>query len=165
MNHWETAFMHKPSSYFVSESALTSQKVTPEIIINLLQRVAGSGVCVFLCACVCSYFCFCATRVCAMRQRERERERATLRERERERGNKKKWRVLINQVKVQPVVAATAIFFLLRVSRHLTLPSSALLISSTSTSAGGGGGGAAGLGGGLSSVSDEVCRYLSSNRS
>lgn len=32
---------------FVSGSALTPPKVTPEIIINLLQRLAGSGVCVF----------------------------------------------------------------------------------------------------------------------
>lgn len=136
----------KPSSYFASESALTSQKVTPEIIINLLHRVREIKS-VFLCVCasVCSYFCFCVTRICTRwgaRGGHPERER-----------NKKKWRVLINQVKVQ-AVAAVAICFRLHVSRHLTLPSSSLLISSSSR-----------LSSGLSTVSDEVCRYLSSNRS
>lgn len=42
---------------------------------------------------------------------------------ERER-NQKKWRVVINQVKVPAVAAVAVFFFLLHVYRHLTLPSS-----------------------------------------
>lgn len=61
-----------------------------------------------VCERLCLYFCFCATRVYA--QWDREGERGTPRERESE-GNKKKWSGLVNQVKVQPVAAATAIFF------------------------------------------------------
>lgn len=55
-------------------SAVTSQKVTPAIIINLLQRATGSGVGVFLCAGVSVFsriFCFCDAR---KREREIERE-------------------------------------------------------------------------------------------
>lgn len=100
---------------------------------------------VCFCVCVLIFLFLCYSR---MHNEMWKWEGAIQRER-----NKKKWRVLINQVKVQ-VVAAVAIFFLLHVSRHLTLPSSSLLISSSTQ-----------LSSGLSTVSDEVCRYLSSNRS
>lgn len=51
MNYWKSAFMCRPGSNVVSESSVTSPKVTQEIIINLLQRVAATGVCTFVHVC------------------------------------------------------------------------------------------------------------------
>lgn len=89
--------------------------------------------------CVCSHLLYVGVLLMCM-HRETGRERGG--------GGAPRQSVIINQAKVQPVAAATAIFLFfypLRVSWHLTLPSSLLLISSTSTSAAGlqvGGGGA-----------------------
>lgn len=104
--------------------------------------------------------------ICTMRGRGREGEPERRGNTQRE-GNKKKWSALINQVKVQPVAGAAAIFYsfffssLRRVSRHLTLPSSPLLISSTSTSAGGGGGGCWRWAGGDSAPGCPLCQMRS----
>lgn len=77
--------MYKPNSYFVSESIVTSQKVTQEIIINLLQKDGRLWSVHFsLFACVLSYFWFCVAHVYAQwdgkrvkgnTQKEREMER------------------------------------------------------------------------------------------
>ena len=88
--------MLKPSSYFVSESVSTSQKVTQEIIINLLQRVTGSGVCVFLCARVCAHISVFVLLMCTHNEtrgeREGEGERGEHPEREREREREREKR-------------------------------------------------------------------------
>lgn len=132
--------MYKPNSYFVQSPLWPLRKSHRRSLLTFCKRMAGCGVCIFPCLHVCSHISDFVLLMC-MHNEIGSGWRGTPRKRERWRDrNKKKWSTLINQVKVQPVAGATAIFFFhYHVSRHLTLPSSPLLISSTSTSAGGGG--------------------------
>lgn len=83
---------------YMSGSTVTSQKVKPQIIINLPQRGQPLQT-VLLHAYACSYFSFLSL-LCMHNKREHP-------EREGE-GNEKSWSV--NQVKVRPVSSPSAIF-------------------------------------------------------
>lgn len=120
--------------------ALTSQRVRMELVINPLLSVMGSA------ACLCTRALGSSVLVLLGGPRG---------------GKYTKRIVVINHVKLKPV-AASASFFFFHSPQHL-MPSSSSLISSASTMAGGGG--SRTPVGRPPAASDDLCRYLSSNRS
>lgn len=153
--------MYKPNSYFVQSPLWPLRKSHRRSLLTFCKRMAGCGVCIFPCLHVCSHISDFVLLMC-MHNEIGSGWRGTPRKRERWRDrNKKKWSTLINQVKVQPVAGATAIFFFPlpcfpTFDASIFSPFNLINLNKCRRR---------GQGGLLSAVSDEVCRYLSSNRS
>lgn len=121
--------------------ALTSQRVLMELVINPLLSVTGRAACL----CIRALGSFVVVLLGGPRG-----------------GKYTKRIVVINHVKLKPVAASASFFYFFHSPQHL-MPSSSSLISSASTMAGGGG--SRTPVGRPPAASDDLCRYLSSNRS